>query len=145
MDKCLIIARYNENLDWLTKFNDFKILVYNKCEDLEQNSNFKVLKLENLGRESHTWLTHIVYNYNNLNDINIFLQGKIDDLNCMVHTNPNDYLDNLEKYGFSVARFGLLGPFHWKWNVGVDKDKRYKKQWLNYETVSYTHLTLPTS
>ena len=90
MDKCLIIARYNENLDWLTKYNDFKILVYNKGEELDQNYNFKVLKLENLGRESHTWLTHIVNNYNNLNDINIFLQGKIDDLNCMVHTNPND-------------------------------------------------------
>ena len=133
MDKCLIIARYNENLDWLTKYNDFKILVYNKGEELDQNYKFKVLKLENLGRESHTWLTHIVNNYNNLNDINIFLQGKIDDLNCMVHTNPNDYLDNLEKYGFSVSRFGLLSPFHWKWNVGVEKDQRYKKQWLNYE------------
>ena len=51
----------------------------------------------------------------------------------MGHTNPNDYLDNLEKYGFSVARFGLLGPLHWKWNVGVEKDNRYKKQWLNNE------------
>ena len=42
MDKCLIIARYNENLDWLTKYNDFKILVYNKGEELDQNYNFKV-------------------------------------------------------------------------------------------------------
>ena len=30
MDKSLIIARYNENLEWLNKHKDFKITVYNK-------------------------------------------------------------------------------------------------------------------
>ena len=29
--------------------------------------------------------------------------------------------------------YGLLGPFHWDWNVGVDKDIRYKKKWSNNE------------
>ena len=133
MDKCLIIARYKENLDWLNNYRDFKIIVYNKGNKLKENNFLKIENLENLGRESHTWLYHIVNNYYQLNDINIFLQGKIDDLDCMSYLNPNQYLENINKYGFSVSRYGLLGPFHWTWNVGVDKDIRYKKLWENKE------------
>ena len=78
-------------------------------------------------------MAHIVYNYHNLNDINIFLQGRIDDLNCMAYSNPNLYIKNIKKYGFTVSRNGLLGPFHWEWNVGIEKDKRYKEKWLKNE------------
>ena len=133
MDKRLIIARYNENLEWLKKYRDFKITVYNKGENLSCNKFFNIINLENIGRESHTWLYHIVNNYHHLNEINIFLQGKIDDLNCMAYENPNDYLKKINKYGFSVSRYGLLGPFHWDWNVRINKDIRYKKQWEKNE------------
>tara|TARA_Y100000991_G_C21871482_1_gene305315 strand:+ start:50 stop:757 length:708 start_codon:yes stop_codon:yes gene_type:complete len=133
MDKCLIISRYDESLEWLNKYNDFKIIIYNKGRKLKFNDKHKIINLENVGRESHTWLYHIVKNYNNLNAINIFLQGKIDDLNCMAYINPNDYLNKIDKYGFSVSRYGLLGPLHWDWNVGIANDNRYKKQWLNNE------------
>ena len=133
MDKSLIIARYNEDLEWLKQYSDFKITVYNKGDKLKDEPIYDVINLENKGRESHTWLYHIVKNYNNLNEINIFLQGKIDDLNCMAYKNPNDYLMRIDKYGFEVSRYGLLGPFHWDWNVKVDKDIRYKNQWENNE------------
>ncbi|MDC3029607.1 DUF3431 domain-containing protein [Prochlorococcus sp. AH-716-P13] len=133
MNKSLIISRYKEDLEWLKKHNDFEITVYNKGLKLKEDKYFKVLNLENVGRESHTWLYHIVNNYNSLNDINIFLQGKIDDLNCMAYQNPNDYLEKIHKYGFSASRYGLLGPFHWDWNVNINKDIRYKKQWQNNE------------
>ena len=129
MDKRLIIARYNEDLEWLKKYKDFKITVYNKGESLLDNKFFEVINLENKGRESHTWLYHIVNNYDNLNEINIFLQGKIDDLNCMAYQNPNDYLKEIN----SVSRYGLLGPLHWDWNVKINKDIRYKKQWEKNE------------
>ncbi len=131
MDKRLIIARYDEDLDWLKEYDDFKIIVYNKGERISSNTFFNVINLENKGRESHTWLYHIVNNYYDLNEINVFLQGKIDDLNCMAYKNPNDYLKKINKYGFKVSRYGLLGPFHWDWNVNIDKDIRYKKQWEN--------------
>ena len=133
MDKCLIIARYNEDLSWLKEFKDFKIIVYNKGNNLTDNVFYEVINLENVGRESHTWLHHIVKNYNNLNEINVFLQGRIDDLNCMAYKNPNDYLKKINKYGFKASRYGLLGPFHWDWNVNIDKDIRYKTQWENNE------------
>ena len=133
MDKRLIIARYNEDLEWLKKYKDFKITVYNKGETLSDNKFFDIINLENKGRESHTWLYHIVNNYHYLNEFNIFLQGKIDDLDCMAYKNPNDYLNKINKYGFSVSRYGLLGPFHWDWNVKINKDIRYKKQWEKNE------------
>ena len=133
MNKCLIIARYNEDLSWLEEFKDFKIIVYNKGAELSGDLIYEVINLENKGRESHTWLHHIVKNYNNLNEINVFLQGKIDDLNCMAYKNPNDYLKKINKYGFKASRYGLLGPFHWDWNVNIDKDIKYKTQWENNE------------
>ena len=129
MNKSLIIARYNEDLGWLKKYKDLKITVYNKGENLSDNKYYKVINLENKGRESHTWLYHIVSNYDNLEDINIFLQGKIDDLGCKAFKSPNEYCKNINKYGFAVKRYGLLGPFHWKNNVGIEKDIRYKKNW----------------
>ena len=59
MDKCLIIARYNENLEWLEKYQDFKIIIYNKGQKLKKNRLFNIIDLKNIGRESHTWLYHI--------------------------------------------------------------------------------------
>ena len=133
MDKRLIIARYDEDIGWLKNYNDFKITVYNKGEKLKDEPFYKIINLANKGRESHSWLYHIVKNYYQLNEINVFLQGKIEDLNCMAYKNPNDYLKKIHKYGFEVSRYGLLGPFHWDWNVNIDKDIRYKKQWENNE------------
>ena len=122
-----------ENLEWLKKYQDFKIIIYNKGQKLKKNRLFNIIDLENVGRESHTWLYHIVKNYHDLNDINIFLQGRIDDLNCMAYSDPNKYITNTNRYGFAASRYGLLGPLHWDWNVGVDKDIRYKKKWFNSE------------
>ena len=134
MQKCLIIARYNENLSWVKSLKNFKIIIYNKGKALNINSeNIKVINLKNVGRESHTWIYHIVNNYTNLDEINIFLQGRLDDLDCMAFKDPNNYLRFIDKNGFSVSRHGLLGPFHWSWNIGIEKDKRYRKKWLNKE------------
>ena len=129
MSKCLIISRFQEDISWLNYYKDFKLYIYNKGDEI-QNSNFKnIIKIPNLGRESQTWLYHIVNNYNNLDDINIFLQARIDDLGCMAFRNPNEYCQNIDKYGFEVKRYGLLGPLHWENNVGIEKDSRYKKNW----------------
>lgn len=132
MSKCLIIARYKEDISWLKPYKQFNIVIYNKGPVIK-DKEFKTINLKNVGRESHTWLHHIVSNYFNLDDINIFLQGKIDDLNCMAFKNPYDYLKELDKYGFSTSRLGLLGPLHWQWHVGIEKNKKYKNQWENFE------------
>lgn len=79
----IVIARYNENLDWLKKFNNLNIKVYDKGEDLIHNSK----KLPNIGREAHTYLTYIVENYDNLDDVTIFTQG-----------NPLDHVSDIDQF-----------------------------------------------
>lgn len=74
----IIVARYNENIDYLEVFNDI-IVVYNKGND-DINPIYKnVIKLINVGRESHTYLYHIINNYHNLAERTFFMQGIIND------------------------------------------------------------------
>tara|TARA_Y100000589_G_scaffold331848_1_gene387434 strand:- start:2797 stop:3495 length:699 start_codon:yes stop_codon:yes gene_type:complete len=133
MKNSIIVSRYEEDISWLERYKDFNIYIYNKGEKIETKLSNKVLNLPNVGRESHTWIYHIVKNYNNLDSVNIFLQGRVDDLGIMAFTNPKDYLEKTKKFGFSASRLGLLGPLHWKKNVGIEKDKRYKIKWENGE------------
>jgi hypothetical protein len=68
----IVIARYNEDLSWTKKLpNSIKITIYNKGNDID----YPCIKLPNVGRESHTYLYHIIENYNNLADQTIFCQG----------------------------------------------------------------------
>ena len=76
----IVVARYNENLEWLKAepFNKYDVIIYNKGdnESFEKPSNVKRgVNLKNVGRESHTYLQHIIQNYDNLSDITIFLPG----------------------------------------------------------------------
>jgi len=78
----IIISRYNENLKWTLDYpyNKYKYTVYNKGnnENFEKKNVINVVNLPNVGRESHTYLYHIISNYDNLKDINVFLPGSID-------------------------------------------------------------------
>ena len=74
----IVIARYNEALSWLKKIpKSIKITIYNKGEDIVKITGIKydIIKLPNIGRESHTYLYHIINNYDNLAHKTIFCQG----------------------------------------------------------------------
>lgn len=66
----VVIARYQEDISWIQRLDNphLKIKVYNKFHNEE---NF----LPNVGREGHTYLYHIVNNYDNLNEYTYFLQA----------------------------------------------------------------------
>jgi hypothetical protein len=69
-----VIARYKEPTDWLRKGSS-AVNVYNKSGVDE----FGMISLPNVGREAHTYIYHIVQNYDTLSDVTIFLQAKIAD------------------------------------------------------------------
>jgi len=77
----IVIARYNEDLKpWLI-LKDF-IIVYNKGEPINSsnlNLNLKIKNISNVGRESHTYLYHIIENYNNLKYLTLFIQADFSD------------------------------------------------------------------
>ena len=64
----LVIAKYNEDIEWTKKINH-KITIYDKSNNPVENS----IKLKNVGREGETFLYHIVKNYDNLDDVTVFL------------------------------------------------------------------------
>lgn len=71
----LVVARYNEELNWLRKVpKTIRVTVYDKSGDTVRYPN--ALPLPNVGREAHTYLHHIVSRYDNLGDWTIFCQGK---------------------------------------------------------------------
>ena len=130
METSVIISRYNENLDWIKEINkEFDITVYNKGKKIEIEDKYNLIEIKNVGRESHTWLYHIYENYENIAENNIFLQGRLDDLGCMAHKDISKYLSKLNKNGFNASRLSLLSPFHWRDNLTIERDIKYKNDW----------------
>ena len=64
----LVVARYLEDLSWL---NNIPPQIAARVTDKSPSGN-----LPNVGREAHTYLHHIVENYDALPDLTIFAQGK---------------------------------------------------------------------
>lgn len=77
----LVVARYNEYLGWINNIDDhFNVIIYNKGKPLTA-CNFKrpvvIINVPNVGRESETYLRHIIKNYDDsLADYTIFCQGE---------------------------------------------------------------------
>ena len=66
----IVVSKYGEDIDWVKKINH-KVTIYDKSNNPVEGS----IKLKNVGREGETFLYHIVNNYNNLDDVTVFLQG----------------------------------------------------------------------
>jgi hypothetical protein len=82
-DLQIVVARYKEPLGWLQNkpFNKYPVIIYNKGgdENYYKASNIvETFKLPNIGLEIHSFLTHIINNYDNLANITAFFQGSID-------------------------------------------------------------------
>lgn len=80
----LVISRYKEDLGWLKNYDMHKfrkVIIYNKGESFKlpvKWDTIQVVKLPNVGVCDHTYLHHIVTEYNDLADITIFLPGSAD-------------------------------------------------------------------
>jgi hypothetical protein len=100
----IIVSRYNEDLLWMLEypFNKFKYTVYNKGinEDFDKTHVTKVIPLPNIGRCDHTYLYHIVTNFNNLASINVFFPGSLN--NSYKKRNAMKILTNIIKYKSAI-------------------------------------------
>ena len=69
----LVVSVYNEDIEYLNNkpFNQYKTTIYNKNESHLENA----INICNIGRCDHTYLYHIIHNYDNLSDVTIFLPG----------------------------------------------------------------------
>ena len=108
----IIVSRFNEDLSWTQEapFNFFQYIVYNKGA----NNNFiktnvkQIINIDNVGRESHTYLYHIIENYNKLSNITVFLPGSLNlDYKKI---KAKIILNNIIKNNYSTAY--LVGHYH---------------------------------
>lgn len=100
----VVVARYNENIDWLRGLEP-RVTIYNKGTDSIPNS----ITLPNIGRESQTYFYHIVKNYDRLASWTFFTQA-----------HPFDHVRNMDKIiqdfpeiieGSTKIRLGSQGYF----------------------------------
>ncbi len=75
-----VIAKYKEDVSWL-KHLPYKFVLYDKddgedcCKKKYQPYCPESIKLQNVGREAHTYLTYIIDNYKNLPNFVAFMQA----------------------------------------------------------------------
>jgi hypothetical protein len=79
-DKChrytnkIVIVRYDEKIKWIEPYAD-QVIVYNKGEHNLKPVFKTVYNVENIGKESYTYLHYIITNYYDLPDRVTFLRG----------------------------------------------------------------------
>ena len=117
----IVVARYNENINWLEKYKKISI-IYNKGNNDNYLIDYNVINLPNYGRESHTYLYHIINNYDNLKEQTIFTQGSLKFSNEIKHNKldidkylqPNYFYADLKKYEFEKLKFPIKHFGKWK-------------------------------
>lgn len=132
----IVVSYYNEDLSWidgLDKKYINNIFIYNKSGDE------RYIPLPNIGLDSHTHLSHIVNNYEELGERTIFLQGNpfghqceprnIEDINNWIFQLQSN--DNTLNYEISPFEGGLYEGKIEYWNGHKLKDTGYSiKEWM---------------
>jgi len=101
----LVISRYNENLSWINNdlFKNYLNIIYNKGVNeyfTINNLTKNIVKLDNVGRESGTYLYYIINNYDKLANITVFLPGSVNIKHK--YTRAKILIEELEKYNDTV-------------------------------------------
>lgn len=124
----LVVARYTEDLGWLRHLSFRpRIFVYNKGPELSADLpmfaglDVQIVPLPNVGRESHSYLQHIIAHHAEPADVTIFVQGKLDDLGRNVFADLHDYVAPALADGFAASDM----EFHFT-RLGRDSDIRGK-------------------
>jgi len=116
----IIVAYYNnENfyklLNLFDSHNfDYKAIIYNKSSNelhIEMDVKISNFNLNNIGRESETYLNHIIKNYDNLAEYTLFIQ---DDTNNHIN-NYNNFIEFCKKVINDKIQFQLY-PCSWREN-----------------------------
>jgi hypothetical protein len=74
----IVIARHDEDINWSDMYSSIRT-VYDKPgkngQHLSNSTAGKVVRIPNLGRESYTYLYHVVNNYYSLAEVTVFTQA----------------------------------------------------------------------
>lgn len=136
MSTDIVVARYNESLDWLHDYplnHVDNLYIYNKGDPLSfshynDNVNTHIIPLPNVGREFHTYLYHIINHFDKLPTMTIFFPGspfhhsKFDRIKALIEHSEIDnsqsfivnpiYVENIElaQYHFTLDNWESSCP-----------------------------------
>lgn len=129
----IVIALYNEDVSWVRDvYQKYKITIYNKSNkypnvlnDLIKNNQINYFELKNVGRESHTYIHHILLNYNNLPDKIFFTQADPFDHLIKKQIAPKEFFFNiLDNFNNNQNSFKGYGAKHYLWKIGINDRKQ---------------------
>jgi len=140
----IVIARYNEAIEWIRQIpSPYKVYMYNKGVPLEGS-----IQLENIGRESHTYLTHIVRNYDQLAEFTIFTQANPFDHVKYAKASITYWLKKwraeVEHYGYTRGE-NIKTPydFHWPGDDVTRQDLSlgdWAKKYIENDWLEFPHV-----
>ena len=109
MQNEIVIARYREDLAWVEQIpREFAVTVYNKGPEIVSSAVFKrvdrVVSLENNGRESDTFLRHILNRATLADGFTVFVQG-----------DPFEHSPDFIRLLQASERWVDLQPLSWRW------------------------------
>jgi hypothetical protein len=103
--RTVVVAHYDEDLSWMQALDPtLRKFVYSKGKNVAHEN------LPNIGREYHTYFTHIVRHYDALGDVTFFLQGWPLDRSAHVISGVN-YLRHFDyiEFGSDILETGPVG------------------------------------
>ena len=132
----IVISRYNENIDWV-KYIDtelFDIYIYNKGDAIQDIPNCNIIKLSNTGRESHTYLYHIINNYSNLPERIVFTQAHPFDHVRDSFLNDINIFDKCDRPFYYFSK-NILSIQYYK-NTFIEYGILNNREWKNYHDIN---------
>ena len=99
----VVVAHYSENLEWLAPHAHYSHIYHKGNEVIPQFHYQQWEKLPNVGREGHTFLYHIINNYECLANVTVFVQGCLED-----HFRMEDSYGNMNEYISRAATKDLV-------------------------------------
>ena len=94
-----VVSQYNENLNWLARMANHSHIYHKGTEVIPHFEYRQWDKLPNIGREGHTYLHHIINNYDYLANVTVFLQGGLATERSLggAYNNISDYITLAQK------------------------------------------------
>ena len=136
----IVVARYNENIDWLK--HDKNVIIYNKNKNNKLNLPNEIM-LENVGRESETYLNYIINNYHKLPDIVVFTQARIadhrgrDDINYLLYMKNQAYLHGKSYPIIIHTKTNNKSCWDNDWNLNNDGSYYLENCYLNNKPIIF--------
>lgn len=122
----IVVAKYREDISWLytyylhnTTLTQYikRCHVYDKGgETIPYYNVWRWEKIKNVGREAHTYLKHIIDNYNNLSEVTLFTQGNIKDHGACAN-DLYECVKNAQKNGFDQLVINVKPEMYSNWGM----------------------------